>query len=148
MQIDIFDEFSTNADMINFTVNLNTLLSCLNLHGTSQSSDIITATFYYSNEEEILKVTMEESGILSVCEINVLDMSDDDDPGLFNAFQVSFVILKTYICLYTYLSYIYTTYLPITLHLFLSTYLSFLYTYIYIKIYLYYTYVYCHTVQQ
>ena len=79
--------------MINFTVNLNTLLSCLNLHGTSQSSDIITATFYYSNEEEILKVTMEESGILSVCEINVLDMSDDDDPGLFNAFQVSFVIL-------------------------------------------------------
>ena len=97
LQEDIFEDFSCDADVINFTVNLSTLLSCLNLHG--QTSEIITASFYYSSEEAIFKLTLEESGILSVCEMNTIDMADDDNPGLFEAFQssneTSQIILKS-----------------------------------------------------
>lgn len=76
---------------------MSTLLSCLNLHG--QTSEIVTSSIYYSSEEAIFKLTLEESGILSVCEMNTIDITDEDNPGLFDAFQssneTSQIILKS-----------------------------------------------------
>lgn len=82
------EQGATNIS-ISFVVQLQVLLGCLSLHGHSQSSESTMASLYYSTNKAILKLTLEEPGVLTVCDIQTLNLDDEDNPSLFLAFQES-----------------------------------------------------------
>ena len=63
------------SEPIHFVLNLNTLLECINLFGSSGNNpnDNIAASMSYDSKECIFKITLDESGsIQTVCNISAL----------------------------------------------------------------------------
>jgi cell cycle checkpoint protein len=84
-----FDEYIISCESIKFAVNLTVLIDCLRLFGASENT---TAAISYSNKDEILNISLEESGIVTTCEINSLftdDFEELDHQNLFVAFRDS-----------------------------------------------------------
>eukprot|EP01040_Poterioochromonas_malhamensis_P005473 gene5473-5876_t len=71
----LFDEYSCSHENITFVVKLSSLLDCLRLFG---SQETITTSISYTSVESILKISLEESGILTICEINCLYVEEFD----------------------------------------------------------------------
>jgi cell cycle checkpoint protein len=83
----MFEEFECDADSIKFAINLTVLLDCLRIFG---SSDSTTATMSFSTADELLNISLEESSVVTTCEINSLyteDFNELDQQSLFIAFR-------------------------------------------------------------
>jgi len=89
----LFDGYYCNAaeNALKLSLNLTTLLDCLQLFGSS--SENTSATITYSEESAVFKLSLEESGVLTTCEIStlLLDEVDGDDQNfdLLTAFMSS-----------------------------------------------------------
>jgi hypothetical protein len=86
----LFDDYICNHDSIKLCINLNILIDCLLLFGNT--SDTILASFSYSSNESIFKLSLEESGIITTCDITCLYNDNDNDLyelecGLFVSFR-------------------------------------------------------------
>lgn len=102
LQEELFEEFlyaASEDETIGFVVNLNVFLDCLCLFGIS--SENITATMSYSTKDEIFRISLEELGVVTTCDISALyqDNSDDTHHSLFTEFrdtgEVCQVIIKS-----------------------------------------------------
>jgi len=85
---ELFEEYTCNDDSIKLTINMTTFLDCLLLFGSA--SDTIIASFSYSSIESIFKLSLEESGVITTCDVNCI-YNDEDlydiDCGLFMSFR-------------------------------------------------------------
>ncbi len=84
------EEATGNSDEhVKLALNLCGLLDCLQLFG---SSDTTAATMTYDTSDELFRLSLEEGGILTTCELNAmhLDSESEEDHGvLFQSFQGS-----------------------------------------------------------
>ena len=87
---DLFDDYmcsTTNA--VQLSLNLCTLLDCMQLFG---ASDTAAATLTYSSEDATFRLSLEDSGILTACELSGMYHEEEDEAlqgGLFAAFRDS-----------------------------------------------------------
>jgi hypothetical protein len=94
------DEVKDDDDTVKLSLNLVGLLDCLQLFG---SSDTAAATMTYQPMDALFRLSLEEGGILTTCDLNSLYVDDDDDElqggGLFSAFlddeEVCAVLLRS-----------------------------------------------------
>jgi hypothetical protein len=87
LKAELFDEFicDTEAEL---ALNLATLLECLLLFGAS--SDTTTATLTYSSEDAIFRLSLQDMGIMTSCDLTALQSNfDGGEGGLFTDFQDS-----------------------------------------------------------
>mmetsp|Transcript_11100 Transcript_11100/g.16908 ORF Transcript_11100/g.16908 Transcript_11100/m.16908 type:complete len:312 (+) Transcript_11100:74-1009(+) len=85
-----------DQDPIRFAVNLTMLLDCLQLFGPT--SDTTAATMTYSKEEELFKISLEESGVLTTCDITCLTAEDSHihTQGLGDTHVTMFSVFREY----------------------------------------------------
>ena len=90
----IFDEYkfqSSDESSIFLSVYLNTVVDCLNLFGSV--SENTTLSMSYDSVDTDFKLSLEESGVLTTCDISTLEVSEEYDGGfqggLFSAFKSS-----------------------------------------------------------
>jgi hypothetical protein len=90
LQADHFDEYAYESpnDTVKLSLNLTALLDCLQLFG---SSDSAASTMTYSADDAIFRLSLEDSGILTTCELPGLYVDDEDtaNGGLFVTFRES-----------------------------------------------------------
>jgi hypothetical protein len=84
---------------VQLSLNLSNMLDCMQLFGASETA---AATMTYSTSDAIFKLNLEDSGILTTCELSSihLDMHDEElQGGLFATFrdapEESAVILRS-----------------------------------------------------
>ena len=65
-----------DEDAVSFSVDLGHVVDCLQLLGTTTSDDR-TATLSYTPSDAVLKLTLEEQGIFTTCDVAVLDLDPD-----------------------------------------------------------------------
>ncbi|CAM9644118.1 unnamed protein product [Chrysoparadoxa australica] len=83
LQAELFTSFECEEEGGDFSINLTTLLDCLQVfalssfpeHGCSVTVDLIHMSYYQGRE--IFKVTLEEGGVFTSCEINTLHQGGD-----------------------------------------------------------------------
>ena len=87
---DLFEDyFCSAATAVQLSLNLTTLLDCMQLFG---ASDTAAATMTYSTEDAVFRLSLEDAGILTTCELSGMYHDEDDEElrgGLFAAFQDS-----------------------------------------------------------
>lgn len=92
LQSAIFDEYfcGSNSDddgSVQFVVDINTVLDCLQLFGSSSENTTLTMSF--NTTEAMFKLELEESGVLTTCDI--VTVYDDDfeelHSGIYSAFR-------------------------------------------------------------
>jgi len=87
---DLFDDYMcSTASSVQLSLNLTTLLDCMQLFG---SSDTAAATMTYSTEDATFRLSLEDSGILTTCELSGMYHEEDEDDdqlqgGLFSVFR-------------------------------------------------------------
>jgi hypothetical protein len=82
LQSQLFESFTlSESDSVKFVVNLHLLLECLHLYGTGIATETVTSTFFHSARDATFKLTLEDSGVVTVCDINTLydEMNDEDN---------------------------------------------------------------------
>lgn len=89
----LFHELTCCRDGLKFAINLPNLLDCLQLFGSS-SADLgdCVASFDYSTHDALLRLTLEGTNVVTVCEITstyVDEENDDIYSGLVTAFRNS-----------------------------------------------------------
>jgi len=91
LQKESFEAYICDEDSVCLTLNLTTLLDCLLLFGTS--SDNTTATMTYTSSNAIFSLSLEDSGVVTTCELNALFNDDADEMrgDLLSAFRDSAV---------------------------------------------------------
>lgn len=87
LKADLFEEFICEED-VEMTLNLSTLLDCLQLFG---SSDSTTATMTYSSEDAMFRLSLQDSGVMTTCDLTAMHQEDfaGIDNDLFAAFRMS-----------------------------------------------------------
>jgi hypothetical protein len=103
LQEELFEEFlcaASEDESISFVVNLNVFLDCLSLFGIS--SENIAATMSYSTRDEIFRISLEELGVITTCDISALYRDETDEMShhsLFTEFrdtgEVCQIIIKS-----------------------------------------------------
>ena len=90
----IFDEYkfhSPDESPIFLSVYLNTVVECLNLFGSV--SENTTLSMSYDSIDTDFKLSLEESGVLTTCDVSTLEVNEEYDGGfqggLFSAFKSS-----------------------------------------------------------
>lgn len=87
---DLFDDYQIESDgsPIRLSLHLSKLIDCLLLFG---SSDTTTATISFSTVDNIFRVTLEDSGINTTCNLTSLYVDEDDSQqnNFFAAFRES-----------------------------------------------------------
>ena len=87
---DLFDDYQIESDgsPIRLVLHLSKLIDCLLLFG---SSDTITATISFNTVDSIFRVTLEDSGIHTTCNLTSLCVDEDDSrqTNFFAAFRES-----------------------------------------------------------
>lgn len=90
----VFDDYkfhSFDEAPIFLSVYLNTVVECLNLFGSVAENT--TLSMNYDNVDTDFKLSLEESGVLTTCDISTLEVDDEYDGsfqgGLFSAFKSS-----------------------------------------------------------
>lgn len=88
LKADLFEEYICDGE-VEVALNLTTLLDCLLLFGSS--SDSTTATMTFSAEDAIFRLALEDSGIMTSCDLTAIHHDDFEgiDSGLFAAFRES-----------------------------------------------------------
>ena len=90
LQSALFDDYYCSCTTtINFSLNLTTVLDCLLLFGTSSDSTAIDIT--YNTSDATFKLSLEDSGVLTICDIFTLADDDDDLYGEYDATNISSV---------------------------------------------------------
>jgi hypothetical protein len=90
----LFEELLCDRDGLKFAINLPNLLDCLQLFGSS-AADLgdCVASFDYSSADALLRLTLEGTNVITVCEITTSYVDEDDDDiysgGLVTAFRNS-----------------------------------------------------------
>lgn len=79
----LFEEYNCTSTCILLAINLSILLDCLNIFGSQ--SEAIAATLDYSTNDQIFKISLEEHGALTTCEINSLytDVLNEEIVSMF-----------------------------------------------------------------
>eukprot|EP01033_Poteriospumella_lacustris_P003834 gene3834-2721_t len=84
----LFREFYCDADGVVFSVSLAVLVDCLKLFGAAVDST--SATLSFSRTDAVLKVSLEETGLITICEISTLHTEDSkDEETLLSLFRRS-----------------------------------------------------------
>lgn len=92
MDAGLFDEYSCKpapgCGSITFGMSLTTLLDCLTL---TSNPDETSVTMTYERRDAIFRLTLEEAGVQTVCDLTVMhcDDTDDSNNGLTSAFMGS-----------------------------------------------------------
>ena len=90
LQADLFDNFICDADSVHLSINLSTLLECLQLFGGSETTAV---TMTYSSADAMFRLSLEDSGILTTCDIASMFTGEDQleelQGGLFSLFSES-----------------------------------------------------------
>lgn len=68
------NNLSERDRVVQFSINLTVLLDCMQLFGSSSEST--SATMTYSNLDASFKISLEESGVLTTCDIATLEPDD------------------------------------------------------------------------
>jgi hypothetical protein len=95
LSLDLFDNYivegvgveqeEEEAEPIQVSLHLSKLIDCLLLFGSSEST---TVNLSYSTLDSIFRVTLEDSGIVTTCDIATLSLEDlEQDGSLFAAFE-------------------------------------------------------------
>jgi hypothetical protein len=74
---ELFDNYHADGSGIRLSLNLTQLLDCLFLFGSSSDTTILTMT--YCSDDGIFKLMLEDSGILTTCDIVTLVVDDASD---------------------------------------------------------------------
>ena len=86
---ELFEEFTCDSPSIRFIVNLTVFIDCLHLFGSSH--DTTSASMSYSSEDALFRLSLEEAGVVTTCDITTLYQDDEEDinthQGLFSAFR-------------------------------------------------------------
>lgn len=69
---------STDAEALTFSLDLVALCDCLQLFGTSMA-DARAITLTYEQADAVLKLTLEEQGVFTCCDVHVLEIATDVD---------------------------------------------------------------------
>lgn len=84
LQRELFDTFECNSNTaITFGINIATLLDCLQIFGCSTENKS-SATMSYNSRNALFKVSLVESGVLTMCDICTLYTEDLEDVCLLN----------------------------------------------------------------
>lgn len=86
LKADLFEEYICESD-VHLALNLTTLLECLLLFGSS--SDNTVATMTYSAEDAMFRLSLQEQGIMTSCDLTAMysEGFDELDTGLSAAFR-------------------------------------------------------------
>jgi hypothetical protein len=85
---DVFEEYEVDRASVRFAVNLNSVLDCLQIFGTS--SGTVSVTMSYSEVECLFKLCLEEAGVITMCELPTLyEGSEGSSRGIALAYKAS-----------------------------------------------------------
>jgi hypothetical protein len=91
LSMELFDNYvvdgiaAENGESIRISLHLPKLIDCLQLFGGSDST---TVNMSYSTADNLFRVTLEDSGIITTCDITTLDLEglELEDGSLFSVF--------------------------------------------------------------
>lgn len=76
MDSELFEEYVCTDETVRLVLNLTTLLDCLQIFGTS--SETTTATMTYSASDAIFRLSLEEMGVVTTCDISAMYHEDEE----------------------------------------------------------------------
>lgn len=96
IQSGIFQEFTFKEDSATFRINLNALMGCLNIFGSSKDSTVTTALkMCYTGYGSPLVLILEEGGVLTDCSIQTEEPDEALDFNFTSANVVNKIIMKS-----------------------------------------------------
>jgi hypothetical protein len=87
--LELFEEFYCDVEGVTFTVSLSNFIDCLKLFGTSL--DTTTAALSFSRADALFKISLEETQVVTICELSTLfaDDADKETTSLLTIFRHS-----------------------------------------------------------
>ncbi|VDN12145.1 unnamed protein product [Dibothriocephalus latus] len=94
LQADLFEEFKICQPIIAFKINLNILLDCLSIFGTSYQASLTSAILTYKQHGDTLDLLLEDNGVVAECNIKTMDALQILDFDFSSSKVTSKIIIK------------------------------------------------------
>ncbi|VDL95639.1 unnamed protein product [Schistocephalus solidus] len=95
LQADLFEEFRISQPIIAFKINLNILLDCLSVFGTSYQASLTSAILTYKQHGDTFDLLLEDNGVVAECNIKTMDALQILDFDFSSSKVTSKIIIKS-----------------------------------------------------
>ncbi|TPP58225.1 Cell cycle checkpoint protein RAD1 [Fasciola gigantica] len=91
----LFREFHLARDIISFKTNINVLIDCLSIFGTSGQNSAVSLVLVYKNHGNTVDLLLEENGVVAECNIKTMEAFEILDFDFSGSSKIDKVIVKS-----------------------------------------------------